>query len=104
VLDDNGWVLFNTGASTVKGRNLARDQRASVCVDDERAPFSFVVIEGIAEISDDLGDVRYLAARIGARYMGADRAEEYGDRNGVPGELAVRLRPRRVVSAKDLAD
>jgi hypothetical protein len=36
--------------------------------------------------------------------MGAERAEEYGARNGVPGELVVRLRPGRVTSARDPAD
>ncbi len=44
------------------------------------------------------------AAVIGGRYMGADRAEEYGRRNGVAGEMLVRLRPTRIVSAADLAD
>jgi len=103
-IDDDGSLVFNTGESTVKGRNLARDPRASFCVDDERPPFSFVVVEGAVELSDDPDEVRRLAGRIGGRYMGAERAEEYGARNGVPGELAVRLRPVRVVSAKDLAD
>jgi hypothetical protein len=96
--------VFNTGESTVKGRNLRRDRRASLCVDDERPPFSFVLIEGVVELSDDLDDVREWATRIGARYMGEDRAEEYGARNGVAGELVARLRPERVVSALDLAD
>jgi hypothetical protein len=36
--------------------------------------------------------------------MGADRAEEYGARNGVPGELVVRVTPVRVTSAAELAD
>jgi hypothetical protein len=48
--------------------------------------------------------VRAWAARIGGRYMGADRAEEFGARNGVPGELLVRVTPERVVSARDVAD
>jgi PPOX class probable F420-dependent enzyme len=103
-VDDDGSIVFNTGARTVKGRNLARDPRASICVDDDRPPFSFVVLEGRAELSDDLADVRTWAARIGGRYMGAARADEYGERNGVPGELVVRLRVDRVVSAFDLAD
>jgi PPOX class probable F420-dependent enzyme len=103
-LDDDGTVVFNTGAATVKGQNLARDGRASFCVDDERPPFSFVVLEGRAELSDDLDDVRLWATRIGGRYMGAERAEEYGSRNGVRGELVVRLRVERVVSAFALAD
>ena len=103
-VDDDGTVVFNTGVSTVKGRNLARDPRASFCVDDERPPFSFVVVEGRAELTDDLAELGAWATRIGGRYMGAARAEEYGERNGVPGELVVRLRPDRVVSAFDLAD
>ena len=103
-VDGDGTLVFNTGASTVKGRNLQRDPRASLCVDDERPPFSFVVVEGVAELSDDLADVRVWAARIGGRYMGPERAEEYAARNGVPGELVVRLRPQHVVSAQDLAD
>jgi PPOX class probable F420-dependent enzyme len=103
-VDDDGSLVFNTGESTVKGRNIRREPRVSLCVDDDRPPFSFVVVEGVAEISEDLGEVRRWAARLGGRYMGAERAEEYGSRNGVAGELVVRVRPVRVVSAADLSD
>jgi hypothetical protein len=41
---------------------------------------------------------------IGGRYMGEDRAEEYGRRNGVAGELLVRVRPTHIVALADLAD
>jgi hypothetical protein len=37
-------------------------------------------------------------AATGRRYMGADKAEEFGRRNGVPGELVVRLRPVKVLA------
>jgi PPOX class probable F420-dependent enzyme len=104
VLDDDGSLVFNTGEETVKGRNLARDGRAAVCVDDDRPPFSFVVVEGSVEIIRDLDQVRDWAARIGGRYMGQDRADEYGERNGVAGELLIRLRPDHVHSAADLAE
>jgi hypothetical protein len=30
--------------------------------------------------------------------MGPERAEEFGKRNGVPGELVVRMRPTKVVA------
>jgi PPOX class probable F420-dependent enzyme len=103
-VDSDGSLVFNTGERTVKGRNLARTGRASLCVDDDRPPFSFVVVEGAVEISADLAEVRRWATRIGGRYMGPERAEEYGARNGVAGELVVRLRPERTVSALDLAD
>ncbi len=103
-VDDDGSLVFTTGTTTVKGRNLRRDPRVSLCVDDDRPPFSFVVVEGVVEISDDLDEVRLWAARLGGRYMGAERAEEYGSRNGVPGEVLVRLRPTRTTSAFDVAD
>jgi PPOX class probable F420-dependent enzyme len=72
-LDDNGAIVFNTGAGTVKGRNLRRTGQATLVVQDDRPPYSFVVITGTATWSDDLDDVRAWAARIGGRYMGADR-------------------------------
>jgi hypothetical protein len=35
--------------------------------------------------------------------MGAERAGEFGERNSVPGQLVVRLRPVKVVAGFDLA-
>jgi PPOX class probable F420-dependent enzyme len=103
-LDDDGSLVFNTGASTLKGRNMSRDPRVSLCVDDDRPPFSFVMVEGRADLSDDLAEVRRWAVRLGGRYMGADRGEEFGARNGVAGELLVRVRPERVVATFNVAD
>ena len=99
-----GDIVFNTGVDTVKGRTLRRDPRVTICVDDERPPFSFVTIDGIATLSDDLEEVARWAAILGGRYMGAERAEEYGRRNGGAGELLVRVRPRRIVAVAELAD
>jgi len=101
---DGDDVVFNTGKESVKGRNLARDGRAALCVDDDRPPFDFVVLQGRAELSEDLDDVRRWAARLGARYMGEERAEEFGTRNGVPGELLVRLRIEKVLAQAAVAD
>ena len=101
---DGDTIVFNTGEATVKGRNLRRDPRVSISVDDETPPFSFLLIDGTATISSDPDELREWAGRIGGRYMGADRAEEYGARNGVDGELIVRVTPSRVIFEKDLAE
>jgi PPOX class probable F420-dependent enzyme len=101
---DGDDIVFNTGADTVKGRNMARDGRVSLCVDDDRPPFSFVTLQGRAELSDRLEEVRDWATRIAARYMGEDLAEQYGARNGVPGELLVRIRIEKVIALADVAD
>src|ERR1700722_12502119 len=92
-VDEDGSLVINTGESTVKGRNIRREPRVSLCVDDDRPPFSFVVVEGVAEISEDLGGVRRWAARLGGSYMCAGRGGDGGSRNGVAGELLVRVRP-----------
>jgi PPOX class probable F420-dependent enzyme len=104
VVDDDGALCFNTGERTVKGRNLLRDGRAAMCIDDDRPPFSFVIVEGGVEIIHDLAQVREWAERIGGRYMGAEVAAVYGERNGVEGELLIRLRPESVHSAADVAN
>ncbi|MDX2591005.1 MULTISPECIES: PPOX class F420-dependent oxidoreductase [Streptomyces] len=100
---DGDELVFNTGKETVKGRNLARDGRVALCVDDDRPPFHFVVLTGQARLSEELDEVRLWATRIAARYMGEERAEEYGARNGVPGELLVRVAVDKVVAVRDLA-
>jgi PPOX class probable F420-dependent enzyme len=101
---DGGEVVFNTGAETVKGRNIRREGAASLCVQDDQPPYSFVTIVGTATWSDHLPEVRRWAGRIGGRYMGLDRADEFGERNGVPGELVIRLTPDKVVAYRSVAD
>jgi PPOX class probable F420-dependent enzyme len=95
-------LVFNTGKDTVKGRALARDLRATLCVDLEEPPYGFVQVQGEAEISEDPGELVRTATAIAARYMGQDRAEEFGKRNGVPGELVVRLRPTKVIAVFEM--
>ncbi len=108
VLDaaDNAWgfdLLFNTGAETVKGRNIRRDDRVMLSVDDEHPPFAFVLVEGTVKVSDDLTEMLPWATRIGGRYMGAEQSETFGERNAVAGELLIRLRPTRVVAQGGVA-
>lgn len=101
---DGDTLLFTTGESTVKARNMRRDPRVSLCIDEDDPPFHFVMIEGTAELAADDPDLLYWASRLGGRYMGADRAEEYGRRNAVKGELLVRVRPQKILAYKNISD
>ena len=102
-LDGDGFI-FTTWHETVKAANLQRDGRVSFCVDNEAPPFAFVLVEGTAEVADRPDDLLYWATRIAGHYMGANRAEEYGRRNGVPGELLVRVITAKVVAKKNVSD
>jgi PPOX class probable F420-dependent enzyme len=99
---EDGTLVFNTGKDTAKGRSLARDPRATLCVDLEEPPYGFVQVQGTAELSEDLGELVRTATLIAARYIGRERAEDFGKRNGVPGELVVRLRPTKVIAVFDM--
>jgi PPOX class probable F420-dependent enzyme len=103
LVDDDGSIVFTTHAGSVKGSTLRRNGRVCLSVDDEQAPFAFVLIDGNASISEDPADLLHWATRIGGRYMGAGRAAEYGARNGVPGELLVRVVPTRTVARSGIA-
>jgi PPOX class probable F420-dependent enzyme len=102
VLED-GQILFTTHKDTAKGRALARDPRVALCVDMEVPPYAFVQVQGRAELSDDLAEVVRVATAVGGRYMGAERAAEFGQRNGVPGELLVRVTPAKVLANFDVS-
>jgi PPOX class probable F420-dependent enzyme len=100
-LVEDGTIVFNTNAATAKGRAFARDPRVVLCVDLEEPPYAFVQVQGSVTLSEDPDELLRTATALGGRYMGAERAEEYGARNAAPGELVVRLHPSKVVS--DLA-
>jgi len=100
---DGADIMLTTESTSVKGRYLRRDPRVCLCVDDQQPPYSFVIINGQATLTEDLDELRHWAAVIGGRYMGADRAAEYGARNGVPGELLVRVKPTKVIAQRDIA-
>jgi PPOX class probable F420-dependent enzyme len=102
--DDGDYLVFTTGADTIKGRTLRRDPRLAMSVDLEEPPFSFVQFTAEATISEDLDEMLDWATRLGARYMGAERAEAFGKRNAVPGELLVRARITKVVALAEIAD
>lgn len=103
-VDDDGAIIFTTGTTSLKGRSIRRDPRISMCVDDDRPPFSFVILEGTAEVTEDPDEMLRAATRIGGRYMGEGRAEEFGRRNGQAGEILVKLKPSRVIAREGISD
>jgi PPOX class probable F420-dependent enzyme len=98
VLDDNNNIIFTTGQDSVKAKTIYTNPKVSLCVDDQTPPFSFVVVEGIAEIVEEPNDILRWATEIAGRYMGKENAESYGKRNSVKGELLIRIKPLKIIA------
>ncbi len=101
---EDGDILFATSAEAGKSRAMRRDPRISLVVDVEEPPYAFVKVDGTVEFTEDLHEVRRVATFVGGRYMGADQAEAFGARNGVPGECVVRLRPTSIAGFDGISD
>ena len=58
----SGLAFWRSGTdeeTTVKARNMRRDARVSLCVDDDEPPFSFVLVEGTALMAAEDPDHLY---------------------------------------------
>lgn len=99
-------IVFTTWSKSLKARNLLLNPQVSLCIDDQTPPYSFVIVNGIAEIdqSPDEKELLKYTTRIAERYMGKENAERYGKRNAVPGEFIVKIRPTKIIAQKNVSD
>ena len=102
--DDRGRAVFLTGGETLKARNMQRDPRVSLFVDAEEMPFGWARLDGVADFSDDRNELLYWATETARRYVGDDRAVEFGRRNGVPGEIVVFIEPTNLTGVSGVTD
>lgn len=112
VLDDTkdrttkkiGDIILTTYEDSLKARNIERDNRISICIDDQTPQFSFVTISGTAKIfRDKQNELLKWATKIAGRYMGKSNAKAYGERNSTEGAVLVRIRPTKIIAEKDIA-
>jgi len=97
-------IVFKIFHDTVKARHLTANPRAVLTADDERFPFSFALVRGSVTIDRAAADLATWTHRIAARYVPADRVEEFGRRNAVAGEWLCRLSLDHVIGRAGMAD
>lgn len=99
-----GDIVFTTYDNSLKIRNIQRDNKVSICVDDQIPQFSFVTIFGRAKIYHlKQNELFKWATKIARRYMGKNSAEVYGKRNSTEGAILVRIKPTKIIAEKDTA-
>jgi PPOX class probable F420-dependent enzyme len=99
---DGDELAFALSPGSVKGKTLARDRRIAICVSDERQPYSFVTIEGEAQVSAEPDQIKHIAAGIANRYYPSQPAEEFAESFVQAGFTAVRIRITNVIARSGL--
>ena len=101
----DGRLLMRTGKESVKARNIRRDPRVTVCVQDERPPYASITIHGRAGIE---GEIAGLDGDIARRYLGKIAGDAYlkvAAANVQQGEeVTIVLTPERVLTQDFSAD
>ncbi|GAB3550292.1 PPOX class probable F420-dependent enzyme [Actinopolyspora lacussalsi] len=100
---DGDRIVFNTAADSAKGTAIARDPRLTMCV-DEQSGRTFVQVQGITETTAEHGEVLRVATAVAARYVAEGKVDRVAGKIAGPGQLAVSLRPTRVVTSGDLSE
>jgi general stress protein 26 len=99
-----GNIILTTGDMSVKANNIQHDDRVSICIDDQKPPFSFVTIHGTAKIYPyKQKEVLEWATKIAERYVGKKNAKTYGEVNGSEGAVLVRIKTTKVIAEKDIS-
>ena len=103
ILDENDHIIFTTYFKSLKAKNLVRNPKVSICVDDQVPPFSFVIVNGNAKIMTNSKDLLIWTTKIAERYMGKELSLDYGKRNAVEGELIIKVIPTKINGQKDIS-
>ena len=94
--DEIGDIVFIIYDKSVEAKNIKKDNRVSICVDDQIPMFSFLTIYGTANLM--------WATKIAERYVGKEKVDEYGRRNSSEGTALVRVTPEKTIGEKNTAD
>jgi PPOX class probable F420-dependent enzyme len=99
-----GNMIFTTVDTSVKANNIQRNSRVSICIDDQKFPYTFVTIHGIAKIYPyKQKEVLEWSTKIAERYVGKKKSKTYGEVNSGEGAVLVRIKPTKVIAEKDIS-
>jgi len=89
-VSDDGYLLINTAEGRTKVRNMARDPRVALSVEDAEDPYSWISIQGTVEsrTTDGAGDH---IDELSMRYQGTKYPWEHADR------ILYRVRPDHIL-------
>jgi PPOX class probable F420-dependent enzyme len=92
-------ILMNTKVGRIKERNMRRDPRISICVEDG---YDYVTIRGTVEMIDDQEIAHHDIFRLAARYHGEEKAKEQVEAQfGQEQRVTLRLKCTHIIEDLD---
>jgi len=99
LLEDDGTILMNTKVGRLKERNLRRDPRISICIEDD---YNFLTINGTVQLIDDPERTQHDIYRLSARYHGEEKARrQMQEQFSKETRVSLVLKPERVIEYFD---
>ena len=100
---DGDTVLINVSADSAKGRAIAHEPRVTLSVHEDVPPYSFLMVDGTAEIVTDPDEIRRDAGKIARRYLPAEAVDGFVGYATSPGKVGVRIRVDRLTGVDRVA-
>jgi len=95
LLEDDGTILMNSKVGRLKERNLRRDPRISICIEDD---YNFLTINGTTQLIDDPERTQHDIYRLSARYHGEEKARrQMQEQFSKETRVSLLLKPERVI-------
>lgn len=95
LLEDNGTITMNTKVGRAKERNMRRDPRISICIEDD---YNFLTINGNVEMINDTEISQHDIYRLSARYHGEEKAKrQVREKFSKEKRVTLRLKPEHII-------
>lgn len=102
---DGERIVFTSWFTSVKVKNILRDERVSLLIDHDEAPWHYVILEGRATVIDkSLEGIKHWTRFIAARYVGEECAEPVTAGYAIEGEWVFEMIPEKVIAHKDMVN
>ena len=93
---EDGAFLVLTDHGSQKHRNIERDPRVALCIDDrERPPYHTVIVHGLAGVEAPRGPEWRLALAV--HYLGEERGRRYVETTPPGDAVLIRITPEKIV-------
>lgn len=95
ILENDGTITMNTKVGRAKERNMRRDPRISICIEDG---YDFLTINGTVEMIDDPEIAQRDIYRLSTRYHGEEKARrQMREQFSQETRVSLRLKPESII-------